>query len=84
MACQWGTHPGHPKDKVNERAWKNYLRSLAAALLDGIFEHPANQLSDLYANPGVRDIVDRSMKGHESYMEVGTLYFRTMPVSNTQ
>jgi hypothetical protein len=53
--AQWGTHPGHPLDTVNERAWKNYLWSLAAALpverrvsarrgrageTSGLFEHP--------------------------------------------
>jgi hypothetical protein len=30
--AQWGTHPAHPLETVNERAWKNYLWSLAAAL----------------------------------------------------
>jgi hypothetical protein len=39
--AQWGTHPGHPLEIVNERAWKDHLWSLAAALLNGHFEHPA-------------------------------------------
>jgi hypothetical protein len=38
--AQWGTHPGHPGDNVNKQAWKDHLWSLAAALLDGLFEHP--------------------------------------------
>ena len=29
----------------------------------------------------VGDIVDKSMKRHENYIEVGTLYLRAMPVS---
>jgi len=29
--AQWGTHPGHPRDNIHERAWKNHLWSLAAA-----------------------------------------------------
>jgi hypothetical protein len=31
--AQWGTHPSHPGDNVNERAWRDHLWSLAAALL---------------------------------------------------
>ena len=38
--------------------------------------------ADLYITPSFdRDIVDKSMKRHESYMGVGTLYLRAMPVS---
>jgi len=39
--AQWGTHPGHQRDNVNEQARNNHLSSLAAAALDGLFEHPA-------------------------------------------
>jgi len=46
-----GDLSGPSWDKVNERAWKNYLWLLAAASLDGIFERPANQPSDLYSTP---------------------------------
>jgi hypothetical protein len=28
-------------DNVEESAWKNYFQLLAAALLDGLFEHPS-------------------------------------------
>jgi hypothetical protein len=30
--AQWGTHPGHPVETINERDWKNDLWSLAEAL----------------------------------------------------
>jgi len=39
-----GDLSGPSWDKVNERAWKNYFCLLAAALLDGIFEHPASMI----------------------------------------
>jgi len=39
--AQWGNHPGHPGDNVHEQAWKDHIWSLAAALLSGLFEHPA-------------------------------------------
>ncbi len=41
--AQWGTHPGHPEDTVNERALNNDLWLLATALLDSLFEHPAGE-----------------------------------------
>ena len=62
--AQWGTHPGHHRI-VNERAWKNYLWSLTAALpaerrvsarqgwageKDGLFEYPA------WCTPGIPDV----------------------------
>jgi hypothetical protein len=58
--AQWGTHPGHPWDKVHEQAWKDYLWPIAAALpgirrvlarqgwageKSGLFEHPAGVFS---------------------------------------
>jgi hypothetical protein len=43
--AQWGTHPGHPGDNEHEQAWKYHTCSLAAALLDGLFEHPAGMFS---------------------------------------
>ena len=39
--AQLGTKPGHPLKEGNERAWKDYLWSFPAALLDSLFEHPA-------------------------------------------
>jgi hypothetical protein len=39
--AQWGAHPGYPWENVHEQAWKDHIRSLAAALLDGHFEQPA-------------------------------------------
>jgi len=66
--AQWGTHPGHPEDTVNERAWRNYLWPLAAALPAerrvlarrgrvgenrGHFEHPADSSEEsLYVQSG--------------------------------
>jgi hypothetical protein len=38
--AQWGTHPGHLRDNVHEQAWKDHLWSLAAALMDSLFEQP--------------------------------------------
>jgi hypothetical protein len=38
----WGPKPGHPLKEGNEQAWKDHLFSLAAALLDGLFEHSAD------------------------------------------
>jgi hypothetical protein len=39
--AQWGTQPSYPGDNVHEQAWKDHMGSLAVALLDGLFEHPA-------------------------------------------
>ena len=41
--AQLGTKPGHPLKEGNEQAWKDHLFSLAAALLDELFEHPAGK-----------------------------------------
>ena len=43
--AQYGTHPGQPGDKVHKQAWKNHFGPLAAALLDGLFEHPGAMLT---------------------------------------
>ncbi len=39
--AQWGTLRAILGDNVDDQAWKDYLWSLAAALLDSLFEHPA-------------------------------------------
>ena len=41
--AQLGTKPGHPLKEGNEQAWKDHLWLVAAAALDGHFEHPANR-----------------------------------------